>query len=283
MNVQPCDPTSAPTLADLQQLFMAELLGSRADDAVAGAGPDGELPGNTFDAHIAGGRMPKHVGLGIYTHAYTARLIEALDNDHPVLGSYLGDAQWQRACRGYIAAYPSRHRSLRDFGAGLPHYLAHAQEFAEHPQLAELAEFERRLLDSFDAADAPRASWQQLLELPPEQWPSLRPRFHPSLKLHRATCNSVEIWAAIKAGQTPPSVTTARVAQWALWRDAERISRYASLAADECASIDHSLRGGDFAGLCELLLEWHAVDVVPAVALAHLRHWCDEGWISHWG
>ncbi len=278
MNANPCAAPSVPTLVELQQLFMVRLTQFSAGDDNGIESDASELP-----QQIAESRLPGHLGLGIYTHAYTARLIEALENDHPVLGSYLGDKLWQRMCRGYIAAYPSRHRSLRYFGAGLPHYLAHAQEFAEHPEIAELAEFERRLLDSFDAADAPRATWQELLDMPHANWPSLRPRFHPSLKLHGAACNSVEIWTAIKAEQAPPAVNTANSRHWALWRDAERISRYVSLTAAESAGVEHSLPGGDFAGLCELLLDWHPLDVVPAVALAQLRHWCDEGWISRWG
>ncbi len=262
---------------------MAQLMDRSVCEVGGSARQDNALHEIGFPRHVADGQLPAHVGLGIYSHAYTARLIEALDNDHPVLSVYLGDDLWQQMCRGYIAAFPSRHRSLRDFGAGLPHYLAHATEFCAHPEVAELAEFERHLLDSFDAADAPRATWQQLLDTPQDRWPGLRPRFHPSLKLHRAEFNSVDVWAAIKAEQVPPPVGAANSAHWALWRDEERISRYVSLTADERAGIAHSMRGGDFAGLCEMLLDWHPLEAVPSVALTQLRHWCDEGWISHWG
>lgn len=254
-------------LAALQQRFLASVQG-RADAACAD--------------DLAHGRLPRDTGLRIYTHAYGARLGEALDNDHPVLGAYLGDELWRRMCEGYIAAHPSRYRSLRDFGVGLPAYLLHHEPFRAHPELAELAAFERRLLDSFDAADAARADWAALTRRAQADWPGLRLDFHPSLRAHPVSRNSVEIWRAIKAGETPPAVADADCEAWALWRDHERISRFRSLDAEEHAALRHYQRGGDFAGLCEALSAWRDPDLVPMTALGYLRQWCDEGWVSRW-
>lgn len=255
------------TLAALQQRFLASVQG-RAD----ATGLD----------DIAHGRLHRDTGLRIYAHAYGARLGEALDNDHPVLGAYLGDDLWQRMCEGYIAAHPSSYRSLRDFGAALPAYLAHHEPFRAHPELAELAAFERRLLDSFDAADAARADWNALASRPPDDWPGLRLSLHPSLRAHPVTRNSVEIWSAIKAGDTPPGATDSLCDAWCLWRDADRISRFRSLDAEEHAALLHCMRGGDFAGLCECLSGWRDPAQVPMTALGYLRQWCDEGWVSAW-
>jgi Putative DNA-binding domain len=257
----------ATALAGLQREFLARMRGESESG---------------LDALIASRRMPRDVGLNIYAHAYNARLREALDNDHAALGAYLGDELWDRMCDGYIATHPSRYRSLRDFGVQLPDYLAQAEPFCAHPQIAELALFERRLLDSFDAADDKRVGWEQLLALPPAAWPTLRLRFHPSLRLHRVTLNSVEIWQAIKSGSEPPAVTTAMSTHWALWRDVERVNRFRSLNAQESDIVAHCMQGGDFAGLCELLATWHPAEAVPMAALEHLRMWCKESWISHW-
>ncbi len=258
---------SAQPLAALQQRFLAHLRG-QCDDGLADA--------------MAGGRMPGGVGLRIYTHAYRARLRAALENDHAVLGAYLGDALWAQLCEGYIQACPSRHRSLRDFGAGLPEYLAQADAFSAHPQIAEIAAFERALLDSFDAADDERATWDQILALPELDWPGMRLRFHPSLKLHRVAHNSVEIWRAVKDRQMPPPTSAAPGRAWALWRDGERVSRFRSLDGKESALLAHSLRGGNFAGLCEQLTAWRAPQEVPMTALGYLRDWSAAGWIARW-
>lgn len=255
------------SLAHLQQRFLARMQGRPARD-------DRE--------DIADGAMPRELGLRIYRHAYRARLSEALDNDHPVLGTYLGDELWQRMCAGYIDAHPSRYRSLRDFGASVPAYLARAEPFAAYPLLSELAAFERTLLDSFDAADAARADWSALAAREAGDWPGLRLCLHPSLRVHRVARNSVETWRAIKDRAAPPQVAEADCAAWAVWRGADRVSLFRSLDEEEHAALAHFIDGGDFAGLCQRLIAWYPPEAVPAAALGHLRAWCADGWISAW-
>lgn len=250
-------------LAELQRAFLADMRGVATDAAMA---------------HLASGGIPAATGIAIYRNAYAARLREALENDHPVLGQYLGDALWARMCDGYIAAHPSRVRSLRHFGESLPEYLADVEPFSASPQLAELARLERRLLDCFDAADADRADWQQLLGMPDTDWPGLRLRFHPSVQWLQHAWNSIEVWNALKHGEAPP-VAARETSDWLLWRDDERITRFRSMAFDESIALRHFLHGGDFAGACEALLEVHPPEAVPGVAIGLLREWCDEGLI----
>ncbi|MEP6634411.1 MAG: DNA-binding domain-containing protein [Luteimonas sp.] len=254
-------------LAGLQRQFLARLRGQSRDG---------------LETSIAPGRMPRDIGIGIYAHAYGARLREALEHDHPVLGAYLGDALWDTLCNGYIAAHPSRHRSLRDFGNDLPDYLTRTDAFSAHPEIAELAAFERCLLDSFDAADETRAEWDRLLDLPEGAWPRLRLRFHPSLRTHHVARNAIDIWTAIKRGNAPPQVHVATATDWVVWRDAERVSRFRSLDAEESTALAYSLHGGDFSGLCAQLLATREAETVPHVALNYLNAWCAEGWIARW-
>jgi len=258
---------SSESLSMLQREFLS---------GIRGAGGR-ELPGT-----IAQGRISGQTGFGIYAHAYSARLREALENDHPVLGSYLGDELWSKLCEGYISNYPSKVRSLRDFGASLPGYLEQTEPFAAHPVIAELAGFELRLLDSFDAADDARAEWEELIGLAPEVWPDLRVEFHPSFRLHPVAWNSVEIWRALKQGAEPPAAGAATGAGWALWRDEACVTRFRSLDGREYAAITSLQRGGSFGDLCQLLLAWLPGDEVPAVALGYLRSWCAERWLSRW-
>jgi hypothetical protein len=250
-------------LVDLQRQFLARLRGGDAG----------------IKALLACGQMPAELGLGIYGHAYGARLRDALEHDHAVLGNYLGDALWERMCEDFIAAHPSRVRSLRDFGSGLPAFLASAEPFAAHPQVAELARFERCLLDGFDAADGERLAWEDVLALPQVSWPTLRLAFHPSFQLYEARFNSVETWQALKDGQEPPAGVVVN-ACWAMWRDEERVGRFLSLEPQERRAIGHFLRGGNFAALCEAFATDLAARDVPVVAIGHLQSWCAEGWLS---
>jgi hypothetical protein len=256
----------AMTLADLQRRFLA---------AMRGSGQGAPLP-------VRDGRgIPSALGLAIYRNAYAARLREALDNDHPALGRYLGDAGWLGLCKGYIDQHPSQVKSLRWFGEALPAYLATTAPFSASPELAELATLERGFLDCFDAADAPVASWSTLAALPGDAWPDLRVRFQPALQCLRCEWNTVALWSALKDDEAPPAVA-ADPETWLLWRDQERVTRFRSLAADEAVLLTHFLDGGRFAGGCTALLDLHPPDAVPAIAIGLLRRWCDDALVVRW-
>ncbi len=259
-------------LAALQTAFLAAMRAASSEKSVS----DKLISTLALGRHATPG-----LGLAIYQNAYGARLREVLENDHPQLGKYLGDDLWYPLCDGYIRAHPSQVRSLRDFGAALPSYMTTAEPFRSSPQTAELAAFERRLLDCFDAADAPLTTWQALLATPPERWPNLCPQFHPSVQLHHTQWNSVEIWRALKAEQAPPELCSAR-ADWLLWRDREQVTRFRSLSSEEAQAFAHFHAGGDFARLCEALQERHAAEAVPGIALGVLQGWCNEDVISAW-
>jgi hypothetical protein len=61
---------------------------------------------------------------------------------------------------------PSKHPSLRFFADRLPDYLQNTAPFSDHPILAEMASFERTLLNVFDSADADTLSQQLLQQIP---------------------------------------------------------------------------------------------------------------------
>ena len=255
------------TLAQLQKRFLASLR----------QGDDEALPLLANDRSV-----PRPLGWGIYVNAYAARLREVLENDHPALSIYLGDALWDTLCRGFIAARPSHLRSLRHYGGSLPAWLRHAAPFDAHPQVAELAAWERWLMDSFDAADAPAARWDTLQSLPPQQWPTLRLAFHPSLQSVRLGWNSVAIWKAVKAGQAPPDARPVGGEHWVIWRDAAMLTRYRPLPAEESRLLEHFARGGSFADGCEAMLAWHAPETIPTLAIQWLMDWTAEGWVTQW-
>ena len=255
-------------LAQLQRTFLAAMQGGAVEALRSQL-----MPGRHADAAT---------GISIYRNAYHARLREALESDHPVLGAYLGDALWARLCEGYVTEHPSTVRSLRHFGDSLPAYLQRAGDFVATPQCAELARLERRLLDCFDAPDGARAEWGALLSAPESAWPGLRLRFHPRAQDFFADWNSVEIWRALKDEQTPPQPAPARNRHWVLWRDDELVTRFRSLDTEESAAFSHFLDGGDFAGLCDRLLSWRPAEETPAAALGLLNRWCGEGWIGQW-
>lgn len=228
---------------------------------------------------VADGQLAAATGLRIYAHAYRARLIEALDNDHPMLGKYLGDDLWSQLCTGYIAAHPSRVRSLRDFGAHLPAYLARTAPFADDARIAEIAAFERLLLDSFDAADAPSLPFATLIAREPAEWAALRPQLHPGVRVLEVHTNATDAWSALKEDRAPPAHAASPVPAWATWRDADRVGRFRSLAQTEHSALTRVREGGDIAALCESLAAHVATADVPAAAVQLLQAWFADGWI----
>ena len=213
--------------------------------------------------------------LAIYANAYRIRLRETLETDHEMLGLYLGDDLWDQMVDGYIDDHPSTYRSLRQYGDALPEWLRNT--FADYPQINELALFERRLLVSFDAADAHRVGADELAALPAMRWPNIRLRFHPSVQPFPVESNCVEIWQALKAGETPPDAVTQPNSWWLLWRGEDRLTQFRSLPAEESVLLHHFLAGGDFAGACEQLLTTYSKDDVAQIGLGLLMNWLETG------
>lgn len=212
----------------------------------------------------------------IYGNAYRIRLRETMETDHEMLGIYLGDDLFEEMVKGYVAQYPSRFTSLRDYTVHLPRFLAATPPFSAHPILSEIASFERLLLDVFDAPDMPRATLDDLRALPAELWPQMRLRFHPSVQIFRAEWNSVEAWNAIKQGAQPDPAER-QDGLWLLWRGTDRLSQFRSLTAIEVALLETALHGGDFSMLCEMVAEQPDVDDAATAILGHFCDWLNNG------
>ena len=137
-------------LARLQQQFVAFLQGQPSDFPSL----IGEQPPVSTD-----------VRLNIYHNAYRMRLRETIDNDHPILGKYLGDEFYDILVANYIDTYPSKVKSLRYFCDAIPMLLAQHEPFSQYPILSPLAAFERALLTAFDAQDAAIININELIFL----------------------------------------------------------------------------------------------------------------------
>jgi len=223
--------------------------------------------------------FPRVQRLGIYADAYLLRLDEALRSNYPKLHLLLGDDDFLTLTRHYLAQYPSQRPSIRPFGDQLAGFLAQAPGYAGLPILAELARFEWALGCAFDAADAPTAGLPELSKLADEDWPDLRPRFQPSLRLLTLEWNTVPVWQALDEEQTPPAPEQGIKQGWAVWRQ-DLQPRYRSLAQDEATLLLTLLNAQSFSTACERLSTWHPADQAPIRAASLLGAWLNEGWVS---
>ena len=218
--------------------------------------------------------------LGIYKNAYRIRLRQVIETDHEMLWSYLGDELFEQMVTGYISSHPSHYTSLRNFCDRLPDYLANTSPFDQHPIIAEIATFERLLMDVFDAGEAELADLSTLRALNPDDWPAMRLRFHPGVQLLQTNWNSIESWKALKDDTDPPTARDDVSQHWLLWRDIDRLSQYRPIEADEHALLSLAISGEAFSALCEALLNWYPVTEASVVSLRYITAWIEQGLIT---
>lgn len=214
--------------------------------------------------------------LGIYHNAYRARLIEAIEVDHPVLGVYLGDTLFDQMVLAYIDQHPSSFKSLRQFADNLPQFLSSDNYFREIPFVAELARFERLLLTAFDAPEKAAAQANFLQQLTPEQWPATQLKLHPSVQIFDCQWNVVHIWQQMKAEQCPPDPIEGEN-HWLLWRNRDRLTEFISLDEFGNLLIKQLILGSDLAKVCEELLTELDPEQIASSLASTLDSWLEKG------
>ena len=222
------------------------------------------------------------VRLSLYSFAYTARLIEALETDYPSLDTILGEQAFVDLCRKYIKNHPSTFFSLRWFGQYMPQFLR-ANNQAEY--LVEIASLEWAFINSFDAADKPVINESDIATVPPDAWPALKIEFHPSVQVVTHNWNTIQLWRTAQEKSTIPE--PARLDEpdsYLLWRDA-KTTQYRYLEKDEAPALDAVRQGGSFVALCETLIDFSDDESeVPMRAASLLKGWLAAGLITglHW-
>ncbi|WP_170921070.1 DNA-binding domain-containing protein [Enhydrobacter aerosaccus] len=219
--------------------------------------------------------------LGVYRDAYAWRLIEVLTADYPGLMAMAGPADFDHMARAYIAAHPSRYRSVRWFGRHLADFLASTEPYIKSPAAAEMARFEWTLGEAFDAPDAEPLAAEQLVALPAEAWETLAFNPLPSLRRLSLSYEVPQGWQKreeVEPGNLEVGATSDSVA-WVIWRP-ERTTQFRSMEPDEAAMLTAMVEGRPFPDLCQALAPHVGEEQSPARAAALLRGWVEAGMIA---
>jgi hypothetical protein len=227
--------------------------------------------------------------LGIYRHAYRARLSDALADNHPVLQRALGDEAFAALAQAYIAAHPPHAPSIRWFGDRLADFMRAQSALVPHPALVDLARMEWALREAFDAPDAPALAIGELAALPPEHWARLTLRPHPSLQWLTLDWAIEAAWRALRAWEPergePEPDTPAPEAQahtLLVWRR-QLETQWRSLPEEEAQWLHAALQGEPFGALCERAAAQRADDAEAATAVAlALQQWLQDGLFTAW-
>jgi hypothetical protein len=218
--------------------------------------------------------------LGIYKNAYVLRLVEVIGNDHEYLKTYLGDEQFGRMGRDYVKAHSSHSPNARWFAHRLPEFLAAAEPWSGHPELAELADLERALNDAFDAPDAPVFTFGDLQALDPESIANATFAIHPSMRLIKAATNAASLWSALKSEERPPKPELLpEPIDILVWRQGFA-SRFRLLGAEEFMALSEAAKGVPFAVLCEMIATMDDPDSAAMRAGGYLRGWIEAELVS---
>lgn len=225
-------------------------------------------------------RADAAVRLGVYAEAYRLRLLEVLGNDYPVLKQLAGEETFEQLGRAYIESHPSLTASVRWFGRFMPEFLSGLPE-GSVPAYAELALFEWKQGETFDAPDADAIGIEAVAAVPPEYWPEMRFVLHPALRRLDLLWNVPALFQAHQAEKPLPAPACGEEPRaWLLWRGAELDIRWRSLAADEAAALDAAAEGRSFGGLCELLCEWVEAEQAAGHAAGLLKRWIVDGLVT---
>lgn len=229
--------------------------------------------------------------LGIYRHAYAARLVEALRDNYEVLARAMGDAAFDALARAYVAQHPSRLPSIRWYGDGLADFMDHHADLVAHPAFADLARMDWALRSAFDAPDAEPLQREQLAALRAEDWPTLRLSLHPSVRIVALHWSVEAAWHVLRAhadgesGAEPELPTPTELPHDLLaWRPALE-TRWRSLVDAESHLLRLLAKGCDFATLCDAATQHTTAgdDGVAATRLVTLLgQWLAEGLIGRY-
>lgn len=217
--------------------------------------------------------------LGIYEHAFIARLVEALADTYPALRNTMGENEFTELTRGFVAKSPPVHFSIRYFGSDLAAFIPSAFTGAKAKVLGDLARWEWALSEAFDAADAVAVTKEDLGGIEPKQWPRLRFRLSPSLRRLRLSSNAVQWWRAAKQKAVRPTRwRSAKPVEWAIWRS-QLTTYFRSLPRDEAWALDAIAGRQPFAAMCEVLVQFTGAEHAPMRAATLLQKWIGDEWI----
>lgn len=218
--------------------------------------------------------------LEIYRNAYLGRLTESLKENFGALEAALGDAPFDEAVSAYIAAVPSRHRSIRWYGDSFPTFLAVTPPWKGMPWIADLARFEWTVTLAFDAADEDVVTYPMMTALPPESWCDLRFRFCRSAHLIKLGSNAPAIRSAHDSlSILPDPANSGTPIPWLVWRR-DNVVQFRSIGPREIDILLAAMAGVSFPELCTEAVHAFSVEEIGVGIAALVRTWIDEGLIA---
>lgn len=119
----------------------------------------------------------------VYRNNVVVSLMEALEDIFPSIKALLGDENFARITRAYVAKSPPRSALIQAYGDNFAEFVDSLPPLRELPFLRDVAKVERSWLDAYHSADAPFITPDDLSGFTPEQTLELTFQPHPSSAL----------------------------------------------------------------------------------------------------
>ncbi len=281
-------PSTTPSLDQLQRWMQAVI--THPDGVAAGCGcaeacEQIEVTAPELERVLTRSQsLPAADRLAVYSHAYTARLIECLREEFPALVYTLEPELFDEFAIGYLERYPSRSYTLHHLGANFPQYLTETCPADEDPRwvalLLDLARLERLYSDVFDGPGSEGQtlmSVEHLARVAPEQLASARLVPAPDLRLIELRSPVHEYIRAVRRKQDPAPPEPAETFL-AVHRRDYTVRRHA-LSRSQFVLLSALVSGetvGDVIGTWEESLAADASDLASSLQ-DWFRDWAAEG------
>lgn len=214
--------------------------------------------------------------LDAYVAGYRTRLIEALGAIYPVLKSALGGDEFEQEARCYIESTDSRHFSVRNYGATFGERLKGDMSSPRGLALNELAAWEWRLADVFDAADDVPLEVKELATVAPELWPTLTFSLRACVRFFDSRTNAVQWWRGANGlCDKPAELTASDSGRWLIWRRGV-MTLFRSMGPQESELLEKLGEGATFGLLCEIMAQQVGNSDAPQRTASLLRGWLAE-------
>lgn len=141
--------------------------------------PDIPMPNGITDAQ--GKTAPKRYS--VYRNNVVVSLMDSLAASYPSLRVIIGEDNFGKTCRNYVAANPPTSAVMQSYGENFAEFVEQFPPLAKSPFLGDVARAERGWLEAYHAADAPVLSGEVLEGLGPEEVQGLIFVPHPALRL----------------------------------------------------------------------------------------------------
>ncbi len=236
-----------------------------------------------LDRLVAGDdRMTPVERVEIYANGYFYRILDVLKEDYPATLAVAGSDNFHNLATGYLIDYPPTEPSIYFAGRNFAAYLATHPLRERFPYLADLARLERSTLESFHAADATALYADAMRAIPPAEWPALRMRAHPAMRLVESAWRVDRGLRAVEdaVAWRPPDRDSVTIVVWRrAARVAYRAAEPAKLEALRLVSVDG---GTTFAAICEAIAEAASEsDDIAALINRLLARWLSDGLLIH--